>query len=93
MSQARWKLRSIFGTSPRFLRDLSVYDGRRIEVPVTFLSGASDWGYRQKPGALERMETELCADYRGTHLIEGAGHWVQQERPEAVIERILDFVR
>ena len=37
------------------------------------------------PGALETMETTVCADYRGTRLIEGAGHWVQQEQPEPVI--------
>ncbi len=80
------------GTTPRFQRDLSVYDGRRIEVPVTFIAGASDWGYLQKPGALERMETVSCADYRGSHLIEGAGHWVQQEQPEAVIARLLAFL-
>jgi pimeloyl-ACP methyl ester carboxylesterase len=34
-----------------------------------------------------------CADYRGTHLIPGAGHWVQQEQPGAVAERILAFAR
>jgi pimeloyl-ACP methyl ester carboxylesterase len=81
------------GTDRRFIRDLSVYAGRRIEVPVTFISGSSDWGTYQRPGALERMETgESCADYRGTYLIEGAGHWVQQEQPTAVLERILAFL-
>jgi pimeloyl-ACP methyl ester carboxylesterase len=80
------------GTDPRFARDLSVHAGRRIEVPVTFISGASDWGTRQRPGALEWMEAEVCSDYRGTHLIEGAGHWVQQEQPRAVVERILAFL-
>jgi len=81
------------GTDPCFARDLSVYAGRRIEVPVTFLSGAADWGTYQRPGALERMEAgESCADYRGTHLIENAGHWVQQEQPEAVVKKILAFL-
>ena len=80
------------GTSPAFRRDLSVYAGKAIEVPVTFIAGASDWGYRQVPGALEAMETTACADYRGTHLIDGAGHWVQQEQSQAVLERILAFL-
>lgn len=79
-------------TGPTFRRDLSVFAGRRIEGPVCFLSGASDWGYRQIPGALERLETSACADYRGTHLIDGAGHWVQQEQPAAVVDHILDFL-
>jgi len=81
-----------YATSPAFRRDLSVYAGKMIEVPVTFLAGAADWGTRQVPGALEAMETTACADYRGTHLIDGAGHWVQQEQPEAVVEKVLAFL-
>jgi len=80
------------GTDPSFQRDLSVYSGRRIEVPVCFIAGASDWGIFQKPGAFERMETEACADYRGSALIERAGHWVQQEQPEKVVTKILEFL-
>jgi pimeloyl-ACP methyl ester carboxylesterase len=33
-----------------------------------------------------------CARMRGIHLVEGAGHWVQQERPEAVNRRLLEFL-
>jgi len=80
------------GTDRRFARDLSVYSGRRVEVPVCFVAGAADWGVRQRPGALERMETELCAAYHGSFLVPGAGHWVQQEQPQAVIGRILEFI-
>jgi pimeloyl-ACP methyl ester carboxylesterase len=79
-------------TSPRFRRDLSVFHGRRIEVPATFIAGAQDWGWAQFPGALEAMERRATADWRGTHLIEGAGHWVQQEQPAAVVELILRFL-
>lgn len=80
------------GTGEDFRRDLSVYHGAQIQVPVRFLAGAQDWGWAQFPGALEAMETRACANYRGTRLIDGAGHWVQQEQPEAVIEEILAFV-
>lgn len=31
-------------------------------------------------------------DLRGTVTIEGAGHWVQQERPEEVNEALLEFL-
>ena len=79
-------------TGPAFRRELSKYAGKAIEVPVTFLAGTADWGTRQVPGALEAMETTACADYRGTHLIDGAGHWVQQEQPKAVVERLLAFL-
>jgi pimeloyl-ACP methyl ester carboxylesterase len=29
---------------------------------------------------------------QGTHLIEGAGHWVQQEQPEKVSQLFIDFL-
>jgi pimeloyl-ACP methyl ester carboxylesterase len=32
------------------------------------------------------------ADHRGTVLVEGAGHWVQQETPEPVNAALLDFL-
>ena len=64
------------------------FQGRKIEAPLAFVGGAKDWGVRQAPGALEAMEAQASVDYRGTHLIENAGHWVQQEQPEAVLEVI-----
>jgi len=30
---------------------------------------------------------------RGCHLVQGAGHWVQQEQPDAVNRLLLDFLR
>ncbi|MEM7178298.1 MAG: alpha/beta hydrolase [Pseudomonadota bacterium] len=79
-------------TGPHYGRELSVFDGQPIAVPIAFVAGAADWGYRQVPGALEAMETTASADYRGTTLIPGAGHWVQQEQPEATARAILDFM-
>jgi len=32
-----------------------------------------------------------CLDYRGTTLIEGAGHWVQQEAPRETNEALAQF--
>ena len=32
-----------------------------------------------------------CLDYRGTTLIEGAGHWVQQEAPLETNEALDQF--
>ncbi|KAI0602827.1 Alpha/Beta hydrolase protein [Biscogniauxia sp. FL1348] len=75
-------------------RDMLLYAGRRIEVPCAFISGKQDWGNYQQPGALEsyrdpKTVKEGC--FRGATLIEGAGHWVQQEKPDAVVQGILDF--
>ena len=79
-------------TSPEGGEALAPYRGQKIQVPACFVGGAEDWGVYQVPGALEAMETEACADYRGTHLIDGAGHWVQQEQSEAVVERVMAFL-
>lgn len=72
--------------------ELQVFAGRRIEVPALFIAGRSDWGIHQKPGALAAMQTGACAQLRGVHLVEGAGHWVQQEQPEAVNQLLIGFL-
>lgn len=70
---------------------LKTVAGRAIQSPAMYTAGAADWGIYQKPGEFERMQTSaVCANFRGTHLIEGAGHWVQQEKPEQVAELLLD---
>ncbi|MEJ8834800.1 alpha/beta fold hydrolase [Ramlibacter sp. AN1133] len=72
------------GTDARFAGELKAFAGRTIDVPALFVSGARDWGAHQAPGALERMTREVCTRMAGTHFVEGAGHWVQQERGDAV---------
>ena len=32
-------------------------------------------------------------DHRGTVLVEGAGHWVQQEKPDEVNAALLTFLQ
>jgi len=62
-------------------------------VPSTFIAGASDWGIQQSPGALDTMQAPAVTnDFRGLHLIDGAGHWVQQEQPEAVVAALTEFL-
>lgn len=80
-----WYRRS---TSAKEQSALAAFAGQEIQAPLAFVGGAQDWGVRQAPGALEAMETRASVDFRGTHLIENAGHWVQQEQPEAVLEVI-----
>ena len=75
------------------LSELQVFSGRTIDVPALFIAGSSDWGIRQVPGSLERMRDVACTRMRGVHLIDGAGHWVQQERPEPVNALLLGFLR
>jgi pimeloyl-ACP methyl ester carboxylesterase len=79
--------------SARHTADLQIFAGRRIEVPAMFIAGRSDWGTFQRPGDFETMQAIACTDLRGCHLIEGAGHWVQQEQPGAVNALLLDFLQ
>ena len=69
------------------------FAGRTIDIPSLFIGGASDWGVYQRPGAFERMQASACTDFRGAHLLDGAGHWVQQEQPEETVRLLLEFLR
>ena len=80
-------------TGGAFNAELQIFSGRTIDVPSVFIAGRSDWGIYQTPGAIDRMRQTACTDMRDCHLIEGAGHWVQQEQPEKVTELLLAFLR
>jgi pimeloyl-ACP methyl ester carboxylesterase len=71
---------------------LQAFAGRSIDVPCCFIAGKSDWGTYQSPGALRAMESSACSQFRGVHLVEGAGHWVQQEQPAAVSDLLISFL-
>jgi len=72
--------------------EVELYSGRTIDQPSMFISGASDWGTYQSPGSFERMQERACTDMRAVHLIDGAGHWVQQEQAEVVSRLVLEFL-
>jgi pimeloyl-ACP methyl ester carboxylesterase len=72
--------------------ELQLFSGRTIDVPSCFIAGASDWGVRQKPGALEAMQHDACTRMLGCHLVAGAGHWVQQEQPGHTASLLLEFL-
>jgi pimeloyl-ACP methyl ester carboxylesterase len=72
--------------------DMRVFAGRTIDVPAIFIAGRSDWGTYQKPGDVEAMQSKACTRFEGLHLIEGAGHWVQQEQDGAVSELLRSFL-
>jgi pimeloyl-ACP methyl ester carboxylesterase len=80
------------GTSAAFTAELQTFSGRSIDVPSCFISGKQDWGIYQRPGALEAMQNTACTRMLGCHLIDGAGHWVQQEQPEQVNRLLLQFL-
>ena len=80
-------------TSIRHAAELQLFAGRTIDVPSCFIAGRSDWGTYQKPGDFERMQASACTRMLGCHLVDGAGHWVQQEQPEVVSGLLVEFLQ
>ncbi|HVJ54390.1 MAG TPA: alpha/beta hydrolase [Aliidongia sp.] len=64
-----------------------------IRSPSLFIAGTRDLTIRNPAGknSLARLRDALPG-LRGLHLIEGAGHWIQQERPREVNEALLTFL-
>jgi pimeloyl-ACP methyl ester carboxylesterase len=60
-------------------------------MPVGFLTGALDAVATMLPGAAEAMAA-VFPDFRGGTTVEGVGHWVQQENPEATNAALLQFL-
>jgi pimeloyl-ACP methyl ester carboxylesterase len=80
------------GTSGEFDNELQLFGGRTIDVPSCFISGKQDWGTYQRPGVFEAMQARACTKMLGCHLVDGAGHWVQQEQPAEVSRLLIDFL-
>ena len=80
-------------TGGEYTAELQTWAGRSIDVPACFIAGRNDWGPYQKPDDLEKMQSAACTQMLGCHVVEGAGHWVQQEQPEAVSALLADFLR
>ncbi len=80
------------GRVPRLSAELQLFAGRTIDVPSLFLSGKSDWGVYQRAGSLDGMK-RACTKFEGVELLDGAGHWVQQEQAALVAERLIRFLR
>jgi pimeloyl-ACP methyl ester carboxylesterase len=38
------------------------------------------------------MQKTACTNMIGCHLVDGAGHWVQQEQPAGVSRLLLQFL-
>jgi pimeloyl-ACP methyl ester carboxylesterase len=82
-------------TSQKLQADMQIFSGRTIDVPSCFIAGKSDWGIYQRPGSdMIKMQQDVLTNMLGgCHLVDGAGHWVQQERPQQVSDLLLQFLR
>jgi pimeloyl-ACP methyl ester carboxylesterase len=65
-------------------------DGAKVTVPSMFIGGADDPVLvMMNPAVMDGW----VSDHRGNVIIEGAGHWVQQEKPDEVNAALLDFLK
>ncbi len=66
---------------------------KKIEQPALFICGDRDPVLSFMPGIkLSDLMDGWYTDLRGKVLIPGAGHWIQQERPQEVNEALLGFL-
>jgi len=63
----------------------------RISMPSAFIGGALDPVLVMDPGGVERMRSTL-PDFRGAVVLDGVGHWTQQEAPAAFNEALLGML-
>ena len=82
-----------YRNSERDFADLAELGGQRIAQPSAFLAGSLEPVLGMIPGVdmVERMRAQ-CADLRLVKIMEGAGHWLQQERPAEVNAALLEFL-
>lgn len=73
-------------------QELQPWKGQAIGVPALFIGGEKDgptqWGSR----AIARFPETLPL-LRGSHILPGSGHWLQQERADDVNRILVDWLK
>ncbi len=64
-------------------QDLAPWAGRPLTQPTLFVGGALDASTTWLADAIAAFPTTM-PQLAGSHVLEGTGHWVQQERPAEV---------
>jgi len=71
--------------------DLAAYDAQPITIPALFVGGSKDgptmWGRKAIegfPNTLPKLKESI--------VLEGCGHWIQQERPEETNKALVRFL-
>ncbi|MEU7161096.1 alpha/beta fold hydrolase [Streptomyces chrestomyceticus] len=70
----------------------AAWEGARIEVPALYVVGDRDRAFPGDDGIVPAL-SGTAPHHRDPVVVRGAGHWLQQERPEAVNAALLDFLR
>ncbi|HEY6598645.1 MAG TPA: alpha/beta hydrolase [Pseudomonadales bacterium] len=83
---------SRYRNADRDWEDLSAFAGRPITIPALFVGGSRDgptiWG----KAAIEKFPETLPKLFK-SEIINGAGHWTQQEAAPRTNELLIEFLR
>ncbi|MET8010176.1 alpha/beta hydrolase [Streptomyces sp. NPDC005271] len=72
--------------------DLAAWDGTPITQPTLFIGGTLDASTAWMSDAIEAFPTNLPG-LVSSHLLDGCGHWVQQESADEVNRLLVDWLR
>ena len=64
----------------------------RLTMPAYFIGGTLDVVNVMDPSGIERMRG-LLPEFRGSNVLDGVGHWTQQEAPAAFNDALLGFLK
>ena len=84
-----WELEDPAGRPLEAVRTIRDDIRRRVEAPAMFLTGELDMVRSFMPAEAMRG---WVTDLRAQIVVPGAGHWVQQQEPEAVNAALLAFL-
>jgi len=98
---AEFERSGFFGPISRYRnheRDFEYLGGfadRKIEQPAFFVSGTRDLAYNMFRGATDPIANmrKFVTDLRVADVLEGCGHWTQQERPAEVNARLIPWLK
>ena len=65
--------------------DLAAWNGEPLRQPSLFIGGALD--------ATTMWMAEAVEAHANKHILDGCGHWIQQERPGEVNSLLVDWLR
>ena len=65
-------------------------EGAKVQVPSMFIGGRADPVLIMSPPSVSEG---WLTDHRGDVVIDDAGHWVQQEKPDEVNAALIDFAK
>jgi pimeloyl-ACP methyl ester carboxylesterase len=78
---------------PATLAEQLTYSGRTIDVPAQVIAGRQDWGANRTVGGPLNIGKTGYTQFKGVHMVDGAGHWAHEEQPEQVSQLLIRFLR